>query len=203
MKEDTASPVACGPVDLRRISACTPTQGSRFELEGLSGSLALNMKCTVSWAVSQLKAKCLSFPLKACQISADWTNYRNRDHTVTTRRRATAASLPQGSAASQHIKQNTIQKQKENRKVYCLSFKYGFLLQHTPGACLPSSLSPCRDRHHHHPKVTTDQIKTEVTKTQEERSCRMLQLLTSKKQTSSTVKFIWVSTKGKTWEKHR
>lgn len=126
-------------MDLRRISTCTPTQGSRFELEGLSGSLALNMKCTVSWAVFQLKAKCLSFPLKACQISADWTNYRNRDHTVTARRRATAASLPQGSAASQHIKQNTIQKQKENRKVYCLSFKYRFLLQqHT--RCLPALL---------------------------------------------------------------
>lgn len=58
-----------------------------------------------------------------------------------------------------------------------------FYYRNTPGACLPSSLSPCRETHHLPPKVTTDQIKTGVTKRQEERSCRMLQLLTSKQQT--------------------
>lgn len=45
---DSASPEAQGLTELgRSLNMHSHTEGTRFELEGLCGSLALNMKCTV------------------------------------------------------------------------------------------------------------------------------------------------------------
>lgn len=70
VKGDSASPVAQGLMELRwSLNVHSHTEGNRFELEGLCGSLALNVKCTVTLNLFQLKAKCLSSPLKThgCQ----------------------------------------------------------------------------------------------------------------------------------------
>lgn len=45
---DSASPEAQGLTELgRSLNMHSHTEGNRFELEGLCGSLALNIKCTV------------------------------------------------------------------------------------------------------------------------------------------------------------
>lgn len=70
VKGDSASPVARGLMKLRRsLDMHSHTERNRFELEGLCGCLALNLKCTVTPSFFQLKAKCLSSPLKihGCQ----------------------------------------------------------------------------------------------------------------------------------------
>lgn len=70
VKGDSASPVARGLMKLRRsLDMHSHTERNRFELEGLCGCLALNLKCTVTPSFFQLKAKCLSSSLKihGCQ----------------------------------------------------------------------------------------------------------------------------------------